>query len=61
MKIYPEKSNYNQDDSTLADCNAQLCTPKGVVHKFVGQKLLKPYILKVFWLTNCELFHSTFD
>ncbi len=34
---------------------------KGVVHAYVGQKLLKPYILRVFWLTDYELFHATFD
>ncbi len=33
----------------------------GVVHAYVGQKLLKPYILRVFWLTDYELFHATFD
>jgi hypothetical protein len=33
----------------------------GVVHAYMGQKLLKPYILKVFWLTDYELFHATFD
>jgi hypothetical protein len=33
----------------------------GVVHAYVGQKLLKPFILRVFWLTDYELFHATFD
>ncbi len=33
----------------------------GVVHAYVGQKLLKPYILRVFWLTDYKLFHATFD
>jgi hypothetical protein len=26
-----------------------------------GTKLLKPYILRVFWLTEYKLFHATFD
>ncbi len=34
--------------------------PGGVVHAYMGQKLLKPYILRVFWLTDYELFHATF-
>jgi hypothetical protein len=34
---------------------------EGVVHMYVGQKLLKPYILRVFWLTDYKLFHATFD
>jgi hypothetical protein len=33
----------------------------GVVHAYVGQKLLKPYILRVFWLTDYEFFHATFN
>ncbi len=33
----------------------------GVVHAYVGQKLLKPYILRVFWLIDYKLFHATFD
>jgi hypothetical protein len=33
----------------------------GVVHVYVGQKLFKPYILRVFWLTNYELFQATFE
>ncbi len=40
---------------------SSLCPlPSGVVHAYVGQKLLKPYILRVFRLTNYELFHATF-
>jgi hypothetical protein len=33
----------------------------GVVYEYVGQKLLKPYNLRVFRLTDYELFHATFD
>jgi hypothetical protein len=35
--------------------------PNGVVHVYVRQKLLKPYILRVFWLTDYKLFHTIFD
>jgi hypothetical protein len=32
-----------------------------VVHAHMGQKLLKPYILRVFLLTDYKLFQATFD
>ncbi len=31
-----------------------------VLHAYVGQKLLRPYILRVFWLTDYELFYTAF-
>ncbi len=33
-------------------CGAWVCGAK---------TLIKPYILRVFWMTNYELFHATFD
>jgi hypothetical protein len=40
---------------------AQFRNRLGVVHGYVGQKFLKPYIIRVFRLTDYELFHATFD
>ncbi len=38
-----------------------LTSTVGVVHAYVGQILLKLYILRVFWMTDYKLFHATFD
>ncbi len=50
----PESSFFSEIWQYLTDV-------AGVVHAYMGQKLLKPYILRVFWLTDYKLFHATLD
>jgi hypothetical protein len=58
---YPTKDHTAKSLKRKFQELARTIIPTGVVHAYVGQILLKPYISRVFWLTDYELFHSTFD